>query len=607
MDNIYYIMDSSSYARKYMKYKLKYKNLQKSIVQAGGNKYKYRIWDTGVVEFVDMEKRIDTNMDEEDKKQLFEFIETNHEKGNNDKIKAKKYKVLMIESGYVPIFKRSLSKDISLKRLDDLLKIRMENVKPAAVAPLQHVVLSQAAEPLQAAELSQPAKNTDIKTITLPNVGVYEGTLLEGMPHGKGTLNYFNGDKYTGDFVNGHQHGSGTMKYSNNAEYIGEYVNGIQNGKGTFKFISGDEYTGDFVNEFRHGTGTMKYINGNKYTGDFVYDKRSDRGTLTFPNGDKYDGFLLEGDPHGKGIMKYNNKDIYKGNFVHGRRHGKGVMKYANKCEYDGDYVYNKRNGIGILTFADGDKYVGNFINGNPHSKGKYVYSDGIIYEGDFTNGDADVLRPVDTKISEPYSITLFMNAHGCEIKDLKLPVIYPNIELQYLNSTDFGCENVSKSDKDIAHASILFNTNTHIEAVEKYRKKKGRSGASKHNREYNRKFGFGSDVTSEKPDNYNIFDGIIIIQNTLGLPNNVNLFNFTKPDRINVSINDTITEFSRMLVEKLFMENYHNTLALSALLGIINDWFSRKFQGEKIPGKKLNLTIIDNSCRVYCDTDRIE
>ena len=36
-------MDSSNYARKYMKYKLKYKNLQKSIVQAGGNKYKYRL------------------------------------------------------------------------------------------------------------------------------------------------------------------------------------------------------------------------------------------------------------------------------------------------------------------------------------------------------------------------------------------------------------------------------------------------------------------------------------------------------------------------------------------------------------------------------------
>ena len=29
-------MDSSNYARKYMKYKLKYKNLQKSIIQAGG-------------------------------------------------------------------------------------------------------------------------------------------------------------------------------------------------------------------------------------------------------------------------------------------------------------------------------------------------------------------------------------------------------------------------------------------------------------------------------------------------------------------------------------------------------------------------------------------
>ena len=674
-------MDSSSYARKYMKYKLKYTNLQKSIVQAGGNKYKYKISHTGNMEsrvdFVDMESHIDTIMNEEDKKQLFEFIEK-EEPENYKKSIEKKYKIVEFESAYVPISKRSSSKDISLKTI-------IEGVNPAVS---RHVVLSQAAEP------SFPAKETDIKTFSYAD-GVYKGTHLNGVPHGKGTCKYTsrneytgdfvngkrtgtgtfkyasgdeykgdflngipngtgtfkwtngdeytgdyvdgkqngtgtfkwtNGDEYTGDFVDGNQNGTGTFKWINGDEYTGDYVDGKQNGNGTMKYADGEEYTGDFVNGILTGTGTMKYADGEEYTGDFVNGIRHGTGTLRYANGheykgnfvngiltgtgtmkyaddgEEYTGDFVNGIRHGTGTYKFANGDKYTGVFVNGIRHGTGTFKWPDGDEYTGDFVNGIRNGTGTYTYTSGDKYMGNYVNGLRNGAGKYVYSDGIIYEGHFINGYADFLKPIPTNISKPYSITLSVNAHGCEIKDLELPVIYPNIELEYLNSTSLGYLNFSTSDKDTAYASVLFNTKTHIEAVKQFRRKKGKSGVSKHKREHNRKFSFGMDVTSEKPDNYNIFDGIIIIQNTLGLPNNVNLFNFTEPSKINDSINDTITEISSLLVGKLFMEYSHNTLALSALLGIINKWFSDNFRGEK-----LNLTIIDNSCRKYCDIDRIE
>ena len=699
MDNVYYIMDSSDYARKYMKYKLKYKNLQKSIVQAGGNKY--RIWDTGVVELVDMEKRIDTNMDEEDKKQLFEFIEKK-EPENYKKSIEKKYKIVEIESAYVPIFKRSAAgsanpfdlseyqcntKDpesalmclekviahgktefsiLSIGRIRTTLQ-DIERLPEATLTPTQKVRFDKCKQWAQThrilprkmqnahfssvidtlperidkfladrmkgvnSAVSQPAENTDIKTITLPNVGVYEGTLLMELPYKKGTMKYFNGDEYTGNFSSGQPNGTGTMKYFNGDEYTGNFVNGIIKGEGTYTFDNGDKYVGEYVDNVINGIGKYVYSAGLIYEGHFSSGQPNGTGTLKYFNGDEYTGNFVNGHPNGTGTIKYTNGKEYTGDFMDGHPNGTGILKYADGTEYTGKFVGGKIDGIGTCklgadkltgyfingtikgegtyTFDNGDKYEGNFVNGVINGIGKYVYSDGIIYEGHFKNGDADVLRPIDTKISEPYSITLFINAHGCEIKDSKLPVIYPNIDLKYVNSTDFGCVNDSKSDRDIAYASVLFNTNTktHIEAVKQYRKKKGRTGDSKHNREYNHRFQFGINITSEKPDNYDILDGIIIIQNTLGLPNNVNLFDFTKPDRINDSINEIITEFSRSLEHVLFVEDGYYKLVLSALLGIIDDWFSRKFQGEKIPGKKLILTIIDNSCRKYCNTDRIE
>lgn len=83
-------------------------------------------------------------------------------------------------------------------------------------------------------------------------------------------------------------------------------------------------------------------------------------------------------------------------------------------------------------------------------------------------------------------------------------------------------------------------------------------------------------------------------------MPNNINLFDFTKENKVN-EYNREFSQFSKLFVDKLFIEGIHNTLALSALLDIINIWFTNRF-----PNELLNLTIVDNTCRVICDTDRI-
>ena len=52
-------------------------------------------------------------------------------------------------------------------------------------------------------------------------------------------------------------------------KYVGETKNGLPNGKGTHTFPNGDKYIGEFWNGKRQGQGTIHWTNGNKVVGEF--------------------------------------------------------------------------------------------------------------------------------------------------------------------------------------------------------------------------------------------------------------------------------------------------------------------------------------------------
>lgn len=53
----------------------------------------------------------------------------------------------------------------------------------------------------------------------------YEGPMVNGRPHGHGTLTYCDGKKYIGDFVNGLRHGQGTLIMPNGESFKGKFIN----------------------------------------------------------------------------------------------------------------------------------------------------------------------------------------------------------------------------------------------------------------------------------------------------------------------------------------------------------------------------------------------
>jgi len=95
--------------------------------------------------------------------------------------------------------------------------------------------------------------------ITTTN-GRYEGDLVNGRPHGKGTFFFNDGGRYKGEFVKGVMQGKGIMEYtfpSTGYHYEGDIVSGNRHGKGTYTFPSGNYYVGAFTDNEIHGAGTL--------------------------------------------------------------------------------------------------------------------------------------------------------------------------------------------------------------------------------------------------------------------------------------------------------------------------------------------------------------
>jgi hypothetical protein len=235
-----------------------------------------------------------------------------------------------------------------------------------------------------------------------------------------------------------------------------------------------------------------KLLKSNKdvYKGSFIDGKKHGCGKLTHSNQNVYEGNFENGKKHGFGTQIFKSSgNVYEGNFENNIIHGKGIFKFKNGQVYDGNFKDGKKHGEGTYTYKNRDKYVGNFENNIKHGNGKYIYSDDIIYDGRFINGFLDIPITQPTEKKEPYEITLFINAHGCEIECKPLPEI-SNINFKdYISSTEFECTNIVIPDMDIAYAIALFNSKPNPNEL--YRNKK-RGKNTNTIREFDHNFAFG-------------------------------------------------------------------------------------------------------------------
>ncbi len=181
----------------------------------------------------------------------------------------------------------------------------------------------------ETAKISQEEINkaTEQQTLTgngqqSSDSGLYEGDLVDGTMHGKGTFYFDDGAIYTGDFKNGNMEGVGTYIWNDGSIYTGEFKNGVPFGQGTRIMINGSTYTGSFINGEMTGQGTIILEDGTKYTGEFVDGYRTGEGTIIYPDGTTYTGDFIKGSYHGYGTLKKADGTVQSGYFDHNKYFG---------------------------------------------------------------------------------------------------------------------------------------------------------------------------------------------------------------------------------------------------------------------------------------------
>ncbi|MBR3919839.1 MAG: hypothetical protein IKJ59_14105 [Clostridia bacterium] len=138
--------------------------------------------------------------------------------------------------------------------------------------------------------------------ITFANGDVYEGELVDGKPHGQGTLTYANGDIYEGQWKNGKREGDGTLTWSSTGVYYkGNFTDGNIAGYGTFypktaepvsavwKWVNGrQEAIGGYTGRYE-GMMCDQKLNG---YGIFVHDYPGHEGVSRTIEGEFKDGTI---------------------------------------------------------------------------------------------------------------------------------------------------------------------------------------------------------------------------------------------------------------------------------------------------------------------------
>lgn len=135
----------------------------------------------------------------------------------------------------------------------------------------------------------------------------YTGETFYGDPHGRGTMNYNDGETYSGQWKFGLEHGRGKVEYKNGDVYAGQWKEGRQNGKGVYTYAGGAIYTGMFLDGLFEGEGVLEYADGRKFVGTFKDDYKYE-GKMTLDDGTIVEGiYPKEGKTDGKYNITYTD------------------------------------------------------------------------------------------------------------------------------------------------------------------------------------------------------------------------------------------------------------------------------------------------------------
>ena len=97
----------------------------------------------------------------------------------------------------------------------------------------------------------------------MKNGDVFEGSLVNGKPHGNGAIRRKSGDLYQGGFYEGAYHGKGRLVATDGTDYTGGFQSGAKHGRGRESYKD------------RSGMFDVVYDNGKLVKSDILIERDS--------------------------------------------------------------------------------------------------------------------------------------------------------------------------------------------------------------------------------------------------------------------------------------------------------------------------------------------
>ncbi|AVK76067.1 Morn repeat domain containing protein [Pandoravirus neocaledonia] len=224
---------------------------------------------------------------------------------------------------------------------------------------------------------------------------VYSGDLMDGLPHGWGTMvrrtptqeepekrtahgggvpdrgprlplsfmyKWSGVESYEGEWHSGRFSGLGILVYRNGDHYAGEWRKGVRDGRGVYHAI-GWQIDAAWSNDLLYGD-FVATLDGCVWTGRAIGSSCSHPVSLACTDGARARG------------------DVYKGRF-----NGVVLATCADGARYTGNCRYGKPHGLGALLLPDGSLYEALWYKGALYGAGLVVYPDGSRWEGTWEDG----------------------------------------------------------------------------------------------------------------------------------------------------------------------------------------------------------------------------
>jgi hypothetical protein len=159
----------------------------------------------------------------------------------------------------------------------------------------------------------------------------FTGIFQKDKKSGYGRLE-INGEYFEGSFKDDKLNGLGfSGRLGGDKTFDGTFLNGVKSGQGTLFFDDGRKYIGQFNEDLMNGTGTILWPDGDSYTGNFINDQQTGQGILISKStGEKYVGSFLNGLFHGKG-ERFNRAGTLLESGIWTNGVGTKVISHINK------------------------------------------------------------------------------------------------------------------------------------------------------------------------------------------------------------------------------------------------------------------------------------